>query len=92
MWDLENKEKRLMLIDEPDAHIHPDLQVRFADFLVGVAERFDVQVVVATHSTTLLAALGQFAKADAGVIYLDRRSADFELVLLPTFYANSLRV
>ena len=31
MWDIAGNTKRLMLIDEPDAHIHPDLQVRFAE-------------------------------------------------------------
>lgn len=74
IWDIQKTEERLLLVDEPDAHIHPDLQVRFADFLVSLASRFDLQVVVATHSTTLLAALGQFAKDYAGVLYLGRSS------------------
>jgi hypothetical protein len=43
MWDIQGNDNRLMLIDEPDAHIHPDLQVRFADFLVKVAQRFKLQ-------------------------------------------------
>lgn len=77
IWDIKGNATRLLLIDEPDAHIHPDLQVRFADFLVTVATRFDLQIVIATHSTTLLAALGQFAKGDAGVLYLDRTKDTF---------------
>lgn len=72
IWDIEGRENRLMLIDEPDAHIHPDLQVRFADFLIGVAHRYKLQVAVATHSTTLLAAIGQFSGEEAGILYLDR--------------------
>lgn len=78
IWDIEGRTTRLMLVDEPDAHIHPDLQVRFADFLTGLADRYKLQVVVASHSTTLLAALGQFAKGDAGIIYLDRLKADYK--------------
>ena len=78
IWDLEGAEKRLLLIDEPDAHIRPDLQVRFADFLVRVAQRFKLQVTVATHSTTLLAALGQFGADAASVIYLDRTKSEFK--------------
>jgi energy-coupling factor transporter ATP-binding protein EcfA2 len=78
IWDLENESPRLLLIDEPDAHIHPDLQVRFADFLVRVAEKFELQIVVATHSTTLLAALGQFGDTAASVVYLDQSKASFE--------------
>ncbi len=78
IWDIENISKRLILIDEPDAHIHPDLQARFADFLVQVANRYSLQVVIATHSTTLLSALGQFGGQDCGVIYLNRTSKEFE--------------
>lgn len=77
IWELDEKHERILLIDEPDAHIHPDLQIRFADFLVGVARRFELQVVVATHSTTLLSALGQFGAGDTSVIYLDRRGTQF---------------
>lgn len=72
IWDSQGIEPRFLLIDEPDAHIHPDLQVRFADFLWQAMQRFKLQVVIATHSTTLLAALGQFAKASCSVVYLER--------------------
>jgi predicted ATP-dependent endonuclease of OLD family len=72
IWDIERSATRVMLVDEPDAHIHPDLQVRFADFLVRVARTFSLQLVIATHSTTLLAALGQFGAGQTGVVYLGR--------------------
>lgn len=77
MWDIQGTDRRFVLLDEPDAHIHPDLQVRFADFLVQVAQRFNVQLVVATHSTALLAALGQFAGDSASVLYIDRDKEEF---------------
>ncbi len=80
IWDLQKIEKRLLLIDEPDAHIHPDLQVRFADFLVAVSRRYKLQLIIATHSTSLLAALGQFGGESAAVIYLDRSRTDFAAV------------
>lgn len=76
-WDIQKADKRLVLVDEPDAHIHPDLQVRFADFVIQLARRFDLQVVIATHSTTLLAAIGQFGTEQAGVVYLDRSKTEF---------------
>lgn len=77
IWDLEKKEQRILLIDEPDAHLHPDLQTRFADFLSQVALLFDLQVVVATHSTTLLAALANALSTEVSVIYLDRTLPEF---------------
>ncbi len=78
IWDIQKAPERIILIDEPDAHIHPDLQVRFADFLIAVAKLFELQVVVSTHSTTLLAALGQFGAKDASVLYLDRTKDTFK--------------
>lgn len=77
IWDIEGRNERLILIDEPDAHIHPDLQVRFADFLVQVAEKYALQVTIATHSTTLMSALGQFGGDEASILYLDRAQSEF---------------
>ena len=71
MWELDQETERLLLVDEPDAHLHPDLQIKFADFLCYIEQEFDVQVVVATHSTTLLSALGQFGREKASVFYLE---------------------
>lgn len=76
LWEIEKRPARLLLIDEPDAHLHPDLQVRLADFLVKVGARFSVQIVVATHSTTLLTALAHFAGDEASVVYIDRSKAE----------------
>ena len=70
VWELEKTQKRVLLIDEPDAHIHPDLQIKFADFVCKISKEYNVQVIVATHSTTLLSALGQFGKDDVSLLYL----------------------
>lgn len=76
IWALEERAERLLLIDEPDAHIHPDLQVRFAEFLVAVANKYSLQVVIATHSLTLLSALAQYGKQDVSVFYLVRGASE----------------
>ncbi|GAG33079.1 unnamed protein product, partial [marine sediment metagenome] len=49
-----------LLIDEPDMHLHPDLQQNFAHFIFEVLNKFNIQILVATHSTTLLSALGYY--------------------------------
>lgn len=77
IWEIQGQANRVLLIDEPDAHIHPDLQVRFADFIMQVADRFNLQVAIATHSTSLLAALGQFGGLCTSVIYVNRRKNSF---------------
>jgi len=89
MWEIEGKSERVLLIDEPDAHIHPDLEARFADVLIQVIERYGLQVVIATHSVSLLAALGQFGGPRTSVVYLQPRREDlpakpFDAVLKET--------
>jgi len=77
MWEIESRGERVILIDEPDAHIHPDLQSRFAEFVLRIAGKFAIQFVIATHSTSLLSALGQFGGAATSVIYLDRIKTEY---------------
>lgn len=78
MWELDCVAQRMLLVDEPDAHIHPDLQIKFADFLCHVEREFGVQIFVATHSTTLLSGIGQFAGAKLSVVYLAPDRVDLQ--------------
>lgn len=48
---------RLLLIEEPEAHLHPQLQLRLLRHLKSVAERRGIQVITTTHSTVLSAAV-----------------------------------
>jgi ABC-type branched-subunit amino acid transport system ATPase component len=47
---------RLLLLDEPDVHLHPDLQQKFTAFVESVAIQNDFRVVIATHSTAIISA------------------------------------
>lgn len=77
IWKIQSIKNGVLLVDEPDAHIHPDLQVRFADFICKVAKDFGFQVVVATHSASLLASLGNFGGKEASVIYMSRTKKEY---------------
>lgn len=46
-----------LLLDEPDVHLHPDLQARFAELVLKLCKEEKMRVVLATHSTALAAAL-----------------------------------
>ncbi|MBU6400105.1 MAG: AAA family ATPase [Verrucomicrobia bacterium] len=70
VWLVDQAPRRIILLDEPDLHLHPDLQQTFARFVVTLAEAYELQVVVASHSTTLLAALGFHGKGKTSVAYL----------------------
>lgn len=47
---------RILLIDEPDAHLHPDKQERLIEALESAASDFNTQVVLTTHSPHIVRA------------------------------------
>jgi len=63
---IDNTKFNLLLLDEPDVHLHPDLQARLANFLkwsfdnVPPDHRGAVAVCIATHSTPLVCALAPY--------------------------------
>lgn len=67
LW--ENDEKTI-LIDEPDSHLHIDLENRFAIFIEEIRKKFNVQVIIATHSYSLLASLLNVS-SDLGIVCFD---------------------
>ncbi len=76
MWTLDKASERILLLDEPDNHLHPDLLEQLGRFLVKLVDSEGVQVIVATHSTSLLAALGLHGGDRVGVAYLVRGAAE----------------
>jgi hypothetical protein len=60
--ELEGLEKatvkhKLLLVEEPEAHLHPQLQMRLLTYLEEVSTRDNIQVVVTTHSPTMAASV-----------------------------------
>lgn len=48
---------RILLIEEPEAHLHPQLQIRLLKYLEQTATRKGIQVIVTTHSPVLASAV-----------------------------------
>jgi len=48
---------KLLLIEEPEAHLHPQLQIRLLRYLEKTANDKNVQVIVTTHSPVLASAV-----------------------------------
>lgn len=56
----------VLLVDEPDAHLYPIAQERLVKVLGEVAQEFDSQVLLTTHSPSIVKALPQ----DSRVIWM----------------------
>lgn len=55
-------EPKVMLIDEPDAHLHPNKQERLIETLERAAPEYSTQVVLTTHSPHIVRAASPAAK------------------------------
>lgn len=53
----DNRYPRILLIEEPEAHLHPQLQVKLLQYLAEQAESNKIQVIVTTHSPVLTSAV-----------------------------------
>ena len=59
------KEKDVLILDEPEIHLHPAWQMVYAEIIVLLQKCFDLTVVLTTHSAHFLEALQYFAKKHA---------------------------
>ncbi len=75
IWQVSKQDQRVLLIDEPDTHLHPDLQVSLAQFLIALSRMFNCQLLISTHSTTLLSALGYAGGDDVSVLFFKNLKA-----------------
>ncbi len=48
---------KLLLLDEPDSHLHPDNQGLLAESFLALVERLETKIIVSTHSRHLVEAL-----------------------------------
>jgi predicted ATPase len=94
--ECESGEKNFLLVDEPDVHLHPDLQDRLALFIIDVLKEESVHLILATHSTALLSALA--TDVDTRVAFMRRKDStlnfkpvsDVNKSILPIFGAHPL--
>lgn len=50
-YDMENG---LMIIDEPELHLHPQMQKQFIDMIDAISEKLKMQFIIATHSPVMI--------------------------------------
>lgn len=73
------KEKDVLILDEPEIHLHPEWQIRYAEIIVLLQKKFDLTIVVTTHSRDFFEAIELFSKKydviDTCSFYLSKQEA-----------------
>lgn len=55
-------EKDVIVLDEPEIHLHPEWQLVYAEIIVLLQKKFDFHIIVTTHSSHFMEALELFSK------------------------------
>ena len=56
------KDKDVLILDEPEIHLHPEWQMLYAEIIVLLQKLFDLSIVVTTHSADFLDSIEFFSK------------------------------
>lgn len=86
------RERDLLIIDEPESNLHPEWQVRFAEWLVELSDKLGLRLLLNTHSPYFLRAIERFCGRESMIgklhVYLMEQDRDAEGNALPTFSAH----
>ena len=52
----------LLIIDEPEVHLHPKWQIEYAKLLIYLVETRNLKILIASHSPYFIEALSKFSK------------------------------
>ena len=58
------KEKDILVLDEPEIHLHPKWQLLYAEIIVLIQKAFDLHIVMTTHSPYFLEAIESCTRGD----------------------------
>lgn len=76
--------KTLLIIDEPEAHLHPQWIVEYARLVVLLNKELGVKFFIATHNPDMISALKYISEKEAVTrelnFYLAERNSDFSYV------------
>ena len=56
------KEKDVLILDEPEIHLHPEWQIKYAEIIVLLQKKFDLSILVTTHSRDFFEAIDLYSK------------------------------
>lgn len=52
----------MLILDEPEAHLHPEWQNKFAEIIVLLVKELDINVLLTTHSINFVLAIDTYVK------------------------------
>src|ERR1700722_17056151 len=93
---IEKGATKILFLDDPDVHLHPDLQVRFVNFLTSLVGEYKFTILLATHSTAILSALVDYKAASLALMRAGDKHLTFDSIddqykkILPVFGAHPL--
>ena len=82
-----NFEPSLLLLDEPDAHLHPNNQRMMAQALHQIAAQGRTRIILATHSRTILDAFdlvdeASFVWVEKGIVQPEQNKSRLSMLML----------
>jgi predicted ATPase len=88
------KDKYVLILDEPEVHLHPEWQLKFAELLVMLQKEFALTVLLTTHSPYVINAIETYSQkyeiADRCTYYLTQNQSDYATVQEVTKNTNSI--
>lgn len=84
----QNGKSMIILIDEPELHLHPEVQKKFVDFLLKISK--DVQVIMTTHSPVLVKQVMQNKSIKSIILNKDKTVTSITDLKLSYLSANEI--
>lgn len=79
------KDKGLLILDEPEIHLHPEWQILFAEIIVLLQKEYDMHILLTTHSPYFLRAIQVYSAnyniADQCKYYLSTNNEEGRAIL-----------
>lgn len=94
--ECDTEKLNVLFLDEPDVHLHPDLQARLCEFIRELVINKNAFIVMATHSTAILGALADFEGTYIEFMTAGQKELNFKKIsdeyrkILPIFGAHPL--
>lgn len=77
------KDKDVLILDEPEIHLHPQWQIYYAELIVLLQKQFDLTIIITTHSPYFIDAIEVFSAkhsiSDRVNYYLSDISEDYSV-------------